>query len=262
MKTVTLLLLVVACLAAVRFAHSLGCPCVDGQAFPPTSGPGRLFVPKGKNSEELIERFLGHFLLGNRRGQFAASRFNEPTDLRDYAYEHSKMMHDAGEVLFNQWPTSCASIVSGNAIGDPTSCDWEYYRDNRQYYIQQVQSIDFTAQGFPLQGSTTNGRGYCVAKVEEFYGRTFGFSADELLKSMFNTTEQIYPGRFNGLEDAFPLEDAVADNGQTFFGIGVYSREPEIGLAPVYVTIIKVVVAQRADCECAPNVCAAFSGFF
>jgi len=207
---------------------------VGGQAFYPFSGPGRFTVPASKPVEVGFQNVIENYIAQTLRGSFARSYFQEPPDLRDYAYENSKIMALKGEVFYNNWPASCGTGGSG--------CNWLYYKTNRAYYIQQVQSIDFTDIGFPLQGKT-GGYGYCVDKVEEFYGYAPSFSPTELIESAIenaNVTGDVL----------FYTDDVVPSAGPHVYGVGVYTAS-ESGVTTFWLTIIRVTLITSAPCECA-----------
>lgn len=217
----------------------LGCPCVGGLAFNPTSGPGRFVVPNGKLIEDEFQLFIENWLAQNLRGGFARATFNQPRDLRDYAYEHSKIMSLKGSIFFDNWPSSCGSL-SGS-----TECDWKFYRDNRAFYIKEEHAIDFTDAGFPLQ-SQTGGRGYCVDSVEEFYGMTTTYSPDALLANLRSN----FPGAFP--EDGL----TVTSPGPHLYGVGVYTTVGQGGTS-FWLTIIRITLTKAPPCSCSLTVCSA-----
>lgn len=152
-------------------------------------------VPAGKRAEEEFQRFFSNWIGQSLRGAFAAAIYNQPRDLRDYAYENSKVMAISGRVQYPAYPTSCVG------------CDWSHYQvqesisnlrgqtyqyplPHQQARITSIQNhhdIDFTSVGYPLQ-SVTGGRGYCVQYVDEFYGVSATYSPTTLLENLLSRT--------------------------------------------------------------------------
>lgn len=221
--------------------NGLGCPCVGGQAFAPFSGPGRFTIPRVKAIEHSMESLIINYIALKLRGGYARAIFQKPTDLRDYAYEHSKIMALKGDVFFDNWPASCAGNLGG-------ACGWDFYRANRKYYIQEVHSLDFTDTGYPLQDKT-GGNGYCVDKVEEFYGRSTIPSAAVLMKEVVDNIATT-------VDDLFPNDGVVSSAGPHLYGVGVFTDSTS-GATTFWLTIIRVTLITSAPCECAIAPCAA-----
>ena len=73
-------------------------------------------MPVGKRVEEEFQRFFANWIGQSLRGPFAAAVYNHPRDLRDYAYENSKVMAVSGRVQYPAYPTSCVG------------CNWQHYQ--------------------------------------------------------------------------------------------------------------------------------------
>ncbi len=198
-----------------------------------------MVVPEGKLIEEEFQRFIGTWLLNNLHGGFARAYYNEPSDLRDYAYEHSKIMALKGNVLFDNWPPSCGSQP------DSSLCDWNFYKTNRAYFIKQEHSIDFTDVGYPLQ-SKTGGRGFCVDSIDEWYGYSAYYSPNSLLADLRKRNPAAFPndGQF------------ITAPGPHFYGVGVYTSAGQGGTA-FWLTVIRVSLTKAPPCNCALTVCSA-----
>lgn len=228
--------------------EGLGCPCLGGIPFSP-AGTSTLVVPSGKRIEEEFQRFLSSWIGQSLRGAFARAVYNQPRDLRDYAYENSRVMFDTGKVQYPMYPVGCVG------------CDYKHYQQARATSIQTLQDIDFSSSGYPLQ-SVTGGRGWCVLSVDEFYGYSPYYSPTVLLEDVLSrTTAEGNTAIFGTAGSELPLGPTVPEPGPHFYGIGVYTQT-EQGGGPFYVTIIRVILIQQPDCTCGSSSCIAgtFSG--
>jgi len=218
----------------------LGCPCTGGLVFAPYTGPGRYVVPQPKPIETSVALLLENYIATNLNGVYSSAFYQQPSDLSDYAYENAKIMALEGAALYSNWPESCGS-------NGGSACNWLFYKNNREYFIQDVHSIDFSSTGFPLQDQA-GGKGYCVQNVEEFYGMASTFSPSVLISSIMSNsaTTQNY---------LFPYNGTVPSEGPHFYGIGVYTGTNS-GSAPFYVTIIRVTLIASPPCTCALAACA------
>jgi len=237
--------LVIVCLGIVQKVESLGCPCLGGLVFSP-SGSNSLVVPAGKRVEEEFQRFISSWIGQSLRGPYARAYYNLPRDLRDYAYENSKVMWLEGAVQYKSFPTSCQG------------CNYAHWQQQRQIAIADQQKIDFSSVGFPLQ-SVTGGRGWCVLSVDEYYGYSPYYSPTVLLEDILSRgTAGGNTANFGNLANPDPLGPLVPEPGPHFYGIGIYT-ETEQGGGPFYATIIKVILVKQPDCTCASTMCPAGS---
>jgi hypothetical protein len=205
-------------------------------------------VPSGSRVEEEFQRFLASWIGQSLRGAFARATYNQPRDMRDYAYENSKVMSDTGKVQYPEYPAGC--------IG----CNYLHYQQARITDIKTLNTIDFSSTGYPLQ-SVTGGRGWCVLSVDEYYGYSPFYSPTVLLEDLLSRTIATgNTGVFGtgSLQGNLPLGPTVPEPGPHFYGIGVYTQT-EQGGGPFWVTIIRVILIQSPDCTCGSQSCIAGS---